>query len=173
MPTLQEALGYELAYPNPLQRLAQRGAATRMGAWTLSKTLQPLDTATVRLTGGRHTVASLVAAVPVITLHTIGARSGVRRSNPLIGIPLDGTLGVIGTNYAQRATPGWVHNLRANPRAEITYRTSTAPVLARPAEHDEVEQLFTRGAGLYPGFAAYRARISSREIGVFVLDHAG
>lgn len=173
MPTLQEALGYELAYPNPLQRAAQRGAATRMGAWALSKTLQPLDTATLRLTGGRQTVSSLVAAVPVITLHTTGARSGLRRANPLIGIPLDGTLGVIGTNYAQRATPGWVHNLEANPRADVTYRTSTAPVLARPADADEAELLFTRGTGLYPGFEAYRTRIEHRPIRAFVLDHAG
>jgi deazaflavin-dependent oxidoreductase (nitroreductase family) len=173
MPTLQDALGYELSYPNPLQRLSQRAAATRTGGWALSKSLQPLDTATLRLTGGRHTLSSLVAAVPVITLHTIGARSGLRRSNPLIGIPLDGTLGVIGTNYAQRNTPGWVHNLRANPQAEVTYRTSTAPVLARRADEHETEAMFVRGAGLYPGFDAYRTRIGHREIGVFVLHHAG
>lgn len=173
MATLQEALGYELQYPNPLQRLTQRAATTPVGAWALSKTLQPLDTSMLRLSGGRHTVASLVAAVPVITLHTVGARSGLRRSNPLIGIPLDGTLGVIGTNYAQRSTPGWVYNLTANPRAEVTYRSETATVLARRAGEEEAEALFTRGAGLYPGFDAYRARITHREIGVFVLDHAG
>lgn len=172
MPTLQEALGYRPAYPNPLQRLAQRTASTRPGAWALSKTLQPLDETTIRISGGRHTVSSLVAGVPVITLHSTGARSGRRRSNPLIGVPLEGTLAVIGTNYAQPSTPGWVYNLEADPRAEVTFRTRTAPVLARPADEGETEYAFGRGAGLYPGFDAYRDRISARPIRVFVLDHA-
>jgi deazaflavin-dependent oxidoreductase (nitroreductase family) len=171
--TLQQALGYELAYPNPLQRLAQRGASTRAGAWTLSRTLAPLDKAALRVTNGRYTVAALVAAVPVVTLHTTGARSGVRRSSPLIGIPLDGTLGIIGTNYGRRATPGWVYNLEANPAAEVTYRRTTAAAAARAADDEEAEHVFSRGSGLYPGYDAYRARISGRSIRVFILDHTG
>ncbi len=173
IPTLQQALGYELAHPNPLQRLAQRGASTRAGAWTLSRTLAPLDKAALRVTNERYTVAALVAGVPVITLHTTGARSGVRRSSPLIGVPLDGSLGIIGTNYGRRATPGWVYNLEATPSAEVTYRSATAAAFARPADEQEAEHVFSRGAGLYPGYDAYRERISNRSIRVFILDHAG
>lgn len=171
-PTLQQALGYEPTTAKPLHRLVQRAAATRAGAWTLAKTLQPLDEATLKITGGRHTAAGLLAGVPVITLHTTGARSGLRRSHPLIGIPLDGTLGIIGTNYGQRNTPGWVYNLESNPRADVTHRSTTVPVLARHAAQGELEAVFRRSATIYPGYEVYRSRVSHRPIRVFVLDHA-
>jgi len=170
MTTLQQALGYELKHPNPVQRAAQRLGSTRPGAWVLSRTLEPLDKAALRITGGRASVAAALAAVPIVTLHTVGARSGVRRSTPLIGVPLDGAISVIGTNYGQRPTPGWVYNLEARPEAEVTYRTATVAVVARHAEAEETEAAFARAAALYPGYDAYRSRIRGRSIRVFVLD---
>ena len=131
-----------------------------------------MDRWLLRTSGGRTTFAGLMAAMPVITLTTTGARSGLPRSSPLVGVPMEGSLAVLGTNYGQKASPAWTFNLSANPMATVTYRNSTAPVRARAATENEYEHAFERAAGIYAGYTDYRARVSERPIRVFVLDHA-
>ncbi len=169
--TVHDALGYEPSPPNIGQRAVQRLAATRSAAWALSRILTPLDRIVLRLTNGRATAAGLLAGVPVITLTTTGARTGLPRRSPLVGIPLDASLAIVGTNFGQRPTPGWVHNLEAEPSAEVTYGTTTVRVRARPPSDDEYESVFERAISMYPGYGHYRARVAHRAIRVFVLDH--
>ncbi len=63
----------------------------------------------------------LLAGLPVIMLTTTGAKSGLPRPMPLVGIPMGDDVAVIGSNYGQERTPGWVHNLLANPAATVDY----------------------------------------------------
>jgi hypothetical protein len=93
----------------------QRVASSRAGAWLFSKTLYPVDKVLFRMTGGRLTLPSLTAGVSVIMLTTNGAKSGKTRTMPLLGIPVGENLAIIGSNYGQKATPGWVYNLEADP----------------------------------------------------------
>ncbi len=129
-----------------------------------------MDRTALKFTKGRGTVAGLLSALPVITLATIGAKSGKRRTSPLIGIPINGSLAVIGTNYGQKRTPGWAYNLEADPNAELAYRHTTVPVVARTATDTEYEEAFNRGTGLYRGYDKYRERIEGRKVRVFILD---
>lgn len=172
MPTLQEALGYRTPTPNRVQRALHSAASNPAGAWVMSKTLEPMDKLTLKLSGGRWTAAGLVGALPVITLTTTGVKTGLPRTSPLLGIPLDGRLAIIGTNYGQKATPGWVYNLEANPRAAVSHRTTTVDAIARPAHGEEFEEAFRRSALVYPGYERYRERIDGRRIRVFTLDLA-
>ena len=169
MATLQEALGYELRTPNAFQRLVQNAGSSPPGAWVLSKVLEPADKLVARVTKGRATAAGVLASLPVVTLTTTGARSGERRTSPLLGIPLEGTLAVMGTNYGQPATPAWVYNLEANPTAEVTYNGATSPVVARPADDADFDRAFERAALVYPGYQKYQQRITNRRIRVFIL----
>jgi deazaflavin-dependent oxidoreductase (nitroreductase family) len=163
-------LDYELSDVNALQRTVQRIAASRPGSWVFQRTLYPVDRLLFRLTSGRVTVPGLLAGLPVIMLTTTGAQSGLERTMPLVGVPLDDDLAVIGSNFGQDNTPGWVHNLRANPEATVAHRSTTVGVVARPATTAETEAVFERGSGFYGGFADYRERASHREIQVFVLE---
>ncbi len=172
MTTLVEALGYVPSDPNVVQRGMQALGSTPPGAWTLSKVLAPMDRWMLQATRGRTTFAGALAGVPVITLTTTGAKSGLPRTSPLLGIPVEGSLAVLGTNYGQPATPAWTHNLAANPAAEVGYRGASAPVLARLAGDVEYEHAFERSSTIYPGYPKYRARVTERPIRVFILDHA-
>lgn len=172
MTTLQEALGFEVSTANPLQRLMQRIASSRPGAAVLSRTLEPLDKLVYRASRGRTTLAGALAGPPVVTLTTTGARSGKRRSATLLGVPMHGTVAVIGTNWGGKATPGWVYNLEADSRAEFTYRAATVAVVARRPDDAEFEQVFESAAVIYPGYARYRERIDNRTIRIFILDLA-
>jgi deazaflavin-dependent oxidoreductase (nitroreductase family) len=105
-------------------------------------------------------------------LTTTGAKSGLPRPMPLVGIPMGDDLAVIGSNYGQERTPGWVHNLLANPAATVQYRDRSVEVSARPATDAEADEAFDIGARFYPGYATYRERASHRVIRVFVLERA-
>jgi deazaflavin-dependent oxidoreductase (nitroreductase family) len=169
---LQQQLGFARKRANILQRGMQRVAGTRLFAWLFQRTLYRLDPTLHRLTGGRITVPSLLAGLPVILLTTTGAKSGQLRTMPLIGVPFGADLAVVGTNYAQPRTPGWVYNLQAHPNAEVTWRGRTTPVHARPASGQEVEQVWKTAGDVYSSFTTYRSRIQHREVKLFVLEGA-
>lgn len=129
-----------------------------------------LDRPLHRLTGGRLTMPGLLAGLPVILLTTTGAKSGQRRTMPVIGVPHGDDLAVVGTNYAQPRNPGWVYNLQAHHDALVTWRAIPVPVRARAASPEEAQQVWSDAGDLYLGFTAYRSRIHHREVKIFVLE---
>ena len=163
-------IGYEVKEANAVQRVTQKVAASGPGSWVFQRTLYPIDKALFRLTNGRMTVPGLLAGLPVIVLTTTGAKTGKERTMPLLGIPLDDDMAVLGTNYGQRSTPGWVHNLRKNSEATVQYRSASVEVTARPATAEEADRAFESGAAVYGGFPKYRERASHRTIEVFILE---
>lgn len=168
----QSELGFEVKPANFAQRTVHRVSSTQLGAWLFSKTLYPMDKALFKVTGGRLTIPTLLAGLPVLMLTTTGARTGQRRKMPLIGIPVGEDLAVIGSNYGQKNTPGWVYNLEAEPAAIVEYRNSSLGVVARRADEVEADRVFDLGQTVYPGYAKYRMRANHRVIRVFVLEVA-
>ena len=169
---LLEQLNFRVRSANRLQRAFQSAASQRWAGPLLSKTLYPLDRAAFRGTGGRHTVASLIAGLPVIMLTTVGARTGADRMMPLLGITMGDHLAVIGSNFGTQSTPGWVYNLEAHPHGTVEYRDRTVAVTARRADPREAESVFDLAATVYGAFPAYRERAAHRDIRVFILAAA-
>ncbi len=167
-----EQLGYEVTPANSAQRLTQKLTSSRPGAWVSQRTLYPIDKALFRITSGRFTVPELMAGLPVIMLTTTGAKTGELRRMPLVGTPLGGDVAVIGSNYGQRRTPGWVYNLEANPAASVSYRERDVEVVARRLNDADADAVFEQATKVYPGYGNYRERADHREIRVFVLEAA-
>lgn len=163
-------LDYEVRSPNAFQRAIQALGSTKPVAWVFQKTLYPMDRALYRRSGGRLTVPGLLAGLPVVMVTTTGARSGVPRTMPLLAIPMGVGLAIIGTNYGQKPTPGWVYNLKADPKATVEYGGRSVGVVARPATDSETDVAFTLAAQVYSAFNEYRNRIEGRQVAVFVLD---
>ncbi len=166
-------LGYE--YPasvGRLRRLAQAFVSSRPGAWLAQRQLHRVDRWVFGLTAQRATFSSLVSGLPVLMVTTTGARSGTDRTVPLLGIPVGENLALVGSNFGQRPTPGWVHNLVAHPAAMVTYRTRSRSVRARPADDDTAGRVLEEGSRLYAGYAKYPSRAPHRVIRVFVLESA-
>lgn len=167
---LQTELGYQLKPTNTVRRAIQGLFATPVGGRVGSRLLPIVDNPIFRLTGGRHTATSLVGGLPVIMLTTVGRTSGHLRTVPLLAVASGDDLAVIGSNFGQRNTPGWVHNLLANPAATVGYRDQAVNVTARRADPAEVEAAFAAGAQVYSGYSHYRERAAHRVIEVFVLE---
>ena len=163
-------LDYEVKDANAIQRVTQKVAASGPGAWVFQRIMYPIDKGLYRLTKGRLTVPGLMAGLPVIMMTTTGAKTGKDRTMPLVGIPMGDDLAVMGSNFGQSSTPGWVYNLRAKPEATVEFGSESVAVAARSATTAETERAFEAGAAFYGGFPKYRQRASHREIEVFVLE---
>lgn len=171
--SLVQDLSYEFRPPNRAQQALQTFASSRPGSWAFARVAPALDTWVGRLTRGRTSAPELLAGLPVLDVTTTGRKSGQRRTTHLIAIPVGGSLALIGSNFGQAATPAWVLNLEADPRATATYRNRAIEVVARPADAAEFEEVLRRAAPLYGGYAKYRERIGdSRRLRIFVLEAA-
>lgn len=123
-----------------------------------------------RATGGR--ILGRVLGMPVLLLTTRGRRSGTSRTTALTYHPDSGAYVVVGSVLGEPRHPGWVHNLRADSRAEIQVGRRRIPVVAREAEGAERERLWTEVAAREPSYTAYAER-TERRIPVVVLEPIG
>lgn len=109
---------------------------------------------------------------PILLLHTRGARSGRERVNPMMYQADGDNIAVFASKGGAPTHPDWYHNLLAQPRVTIEIGTETREMVARVAEGDERERIWTKQKRDYPGFAEYE-RKTSRQIPVIVLESAG
>jgi deazaflavin-dependent oxidoreductase (nitroreductase family) len=169
---LVQDIGYELPRPNVAQRALWKVTSSRPGAWLFARVQHHVDLFLLKVSKGRWTAARVLAGIPVITLVTVGAKSGLRRSSPLLGVPVGDDLAIIGTQFGQHGTPGWYYNLRSRPSAEVAYDGRTVAVTAREVEGDEWQRAWDGARRLYSGYEAYARRISDRPIHIMVLSTA-
>lgn len=149
--------------------LVTKVASSKPGAWFLSKAMHHLDQIMFKASGGKKTPSRMLAGMPVVMIATTGARSGQVRTSPLVPIPFDDDIALVGTNFGQANTPGWVYNLEANPDGVASNGDREANFTARLATDDETERVFAAASEIYVGYAKYRERIKDRKIRVFVL----
>jgi deazaflavin-dependent oxidoreductase (nitroreductase family) len=155
---------------NTVQRALRSFAASGPGSWLFARIVHHIDRPVHRLTRRRHTLASLVSGIPVVMLTTTGAKSGKLRTVPVLGIPAEGTVAIIASNFGQDRHPGWYHNLRAHPDAVVAVDGTQQRVRAVEAQGERRSKIWQQGLRLYPGFAQYEQRASHRQISVFVLE---
>jgi deazaflavin-dependent oxidoreductase (nitroreductase family) len=122
-----------------------------------------------RATGGR--VASFGDA-PLLLLTTVGARTGVKRVNPMMYLADEDAsdrVYVFASKAGADTDPAWLRNLVAHPHevaVEIGRETfaADAELLEEPAR----SAVYAVQAARYPGFAKYAA-MTSRVIPVVAL----
>jgi deazaflavin-dependent oxidoreductase (nitroreductase family) len=161
---------YDYKQASALRRLARWTAATRLMAHIYIHIQQRIDQLVYTLTLGRTTLSSWVAGLPVIMLTTIGAKTGRRRTAPLLGLRDGEQFVLIASNYGQRRHPAWYHNLRANPKAWITVDGAAHEFEVRELSGEESERYFQQAVKMYPGFIHYRRWAADRRIPVIKLE---
>jgi deazaflavin-dependent oxidoreductase (nitroreductase family) len=128
---------------NPAARIPPRWVVR--AAWVIHRAIY-------RVTGGKR---GLTRPRPghygMMRLRTIGARTGVERA-VIISYYLDGdALVSIAMNGWAEAQPGWLYNLRANPRAVVDLVDGERVVVAREAQGDERQRLWVGYEAYSPG----------------------
>ena len=108
------------------------------------------------------------AGAPMLLLHTVGAKSGQPRVNPMMYLELDGRRYVFASKAGADTNPDWYHNLVANPDVNIEVGTSTYPARASVLSGERRQRVFDEQARRYPGFRGYQDK-TSRVIPVIEL----
>ena len=155
-------------FPKPgfITRIALRFASTRLGGWVFTTLLPPLDRRLLKLSHGRLSLAGL--GEPTLLLTTIGAKSGLRRSTPLLFLQHDQDIVVVGSRGGRAQHAAWYYNVRANPQVWITLHGQTRPFTAHETTGDERTELWQKFLSFNPGFARYAQRLE-RHIPVMKL----
>lgn len=153
------------------QRATHALTASGPGSRLAARVLPRLDKAVLRASGQRFTLSSLMIDVPVVMLTTVGARSGLPRTVPLLAFPEGAALIVIASSFGNTQHPAWYRNLRAQPAVQVALPGQPArPYRAREAQGEERARYWQRAARAYAGYERYRQRAGERVIPVIVLE---
>lgn len=133
-----------------------------------SQFVSKVDYRVLKMTKRRFSPTGFIAGWPVIILTTIGARSGLPRQTPLVGIPDGKRIILIASNFGKSNNPAWYYNLKAKPIALVSVKQNSSFYLAREAEDDEYDYLWKTAIKVNPGYQSYQQR-ANRKIPILVL----
>lgn len=156
----------------PWQKLGHQIASTKVAVWFSRFYLPHMDRLFFRLSGGRTSLTALVSGLPIINLTSIGAKSGLPRTVPLVGLrdlEQPGCYAVIASNWGQAKHPSWYFNLKANPNVTCTIAGKTSSFVAAEATGSEYDRFWGYAVQSYVGFPKYKARAGERQIAIFAL----
>ncbi len=115
-------------------------------------------------------VGGFFEGATMLLLHTVGAKTGTPRVNPLVYLPDGDRYVVIASKGGAPTNPDWYYNLLAHPDVTIEVGTSTLPVHAVVVEDDaERDALYARQVERRPGFADY-LQMTTRRIPIIALE---
>jgi deazaflavin-dependent oxidoreductase (nitroreductase family) len=122
-----------------------------------------------RANGGR--VGGQFEGAPLLLLHTVGAKSGQPRVNPMMYQEVPGGYAVFASKGGAPTNPDWYHNLLAHPQVAAEIGHGTVDLKARVASGEERDRIWAAQKAAYPGFADYEQK-TSRQIPVVILEPA-
>jgi deazaflavin-dependent oxidoreductase (nitroreductase family) len=155
--------------PNTFQKLVHRFLMLKPVTKFLSVSLHHLDKIFMKLTNGKYTITALVG-LPVIQLTTVGAKSGEKRTMPLVSLFDGDKIALIASNFGGKNNPGWYYNLKANPKCAVEVNGRAAEYIARQAEGEEREKYWRMAVSYYKGYEQYKIRAAHRVIPVMILE---
>jgi deazaflavin-dependent oxidoreductase (nitroreductase family) len=106
---------------------------------------------------------------PIVLLTTTGARSGQRRTTPLMYVRDGERLIVIASNAGAARHPDWYYNLKVHPGVTVEVGPETFEASAQVLEGAERDQLWDRIVAFYPFFTDHQAKVE-RQIPLVALE---
>ena len=119
-----------------------------------------------RANGGK--VGGMFAGSTLLLLHTIGAKSGQVRINPVACTSDGDRLVVFASKAGAPTNPDWYYNLAANPLVTVEYGTEKFQAQAEIVPEPERTRIYSQMAAINPGFAEYEKK-TTRVIPVIAL----
>lgn len=139
----------------------------RVTTWLIRHVFSRLDPLLFRATGGRFTAMG-PPGMPMLTLTTLGRRSGRPRSVHLACLEQDGDHLVVASAMGQQRHPAWRYNLEANPRVEVQVRGERFAAEAQLLSDAEKAAVWSEVRRAIPQMRVYQAR-TDRNIRMFRL----
>lgn len=106
---------------------------------------------------------------PLLLLTTTGAKSGRRRTNPVMYLREGNRLFVFASKGGAPTHPDWYHNLLAHPDVTVEIGDQTYQAIAKPVTGAERDTIYARWAQQYSQFREYQEK-TRRIIPVIELE---
>jgi deazaflavin-dependent oxidoreductase (nitroreductase family) len=137
-------------------------------SWPVLRRLMGLHTHVYRLSQGMigH---RFPGAPPMLLLDHVGARSGTKRTIPLLFVQDGEDVVIVASKGGHPKNPAWFHNLRANPDTTVQIGPEQRHVHARVATPQERQRLWPKAVATYSGYHGYQER-TEREIPLVILE---
>lgn len=144
-----------------------RLSATRFGSWLVKHVAAHVDPVVFKATNGRFTMTGK-PTLPMLTLTTVGRRSGEPRSVQLAYHEHDGDRYVVASAMGQEHHPAWSYNIEAAPEVDLQARGERYPARATRLTDEEKAELWPAIAETIPQMHTYEKR-TDRNIRVYRL----
>jgi F420H(2)-dependent quinone reductase len=108
-------------------------------------------------------VGHRLMGLPSLLLHTVGAKTGKPRTTSLTYARDGDDYLVVASNGGAPRSPGWYHNLKANPDIEINvgpkrFAVTAKPVLPGDQDRERLWQIVTKYNKAYPEYQKRTSR---------------
>jgi len=155
--------------PNAFQKLLHRFLMIRSVTAFFAPRIHRLDRALLERTNGKHSLAEILGW-PILEITTIGAKTNLPRSMPLIGIIDDKKIALVASSFGREHNPGWYYNLKAHPECDVLFNGRSGKYIAREIDGAEYEKYWPMAVSYYKGYEKYKERAAHRHIPVMVLE---
>jgi deazaflavin-dependent oxidoreductase (nitroreductase family) len=136
--------------------------------WRLVNRFIDVHSTAYRLSGGLIG-GRIPGGAKMLLLDHVGAKSGRKRTNPLVYIEDGDDLVIVASKGGHPRHPAWFHNLTANPDTAVRTGFKRRNVRAREASDEERERLWPRVVDAYGGYEGYQRR-TKRKIPLVILE---
>lgn len=113
-------------------------------------------------------VGGYFAGKTLLLLHTVGAKSGQVRINPVAYVTDGDRFEIIASKGGAPTNPDWYYNLLAHPRVMVEVGTEQFQAQAAVVPEPERSRLYAKMVEMMPGFAEYQQK-TTRVIPVITL----
>ena len=113
------------------------------------------------------------AGLPLVLLHTTGAKSGRERVNPLAYQRDGDRIMVFASKGGAPTNPDWYYNVIANPDVTVEVGTDTIPARATVLTGSERDRVWQQQVKNAPQFGDYEKTTGGRVIPVVMLEPTG
>ena len=108
--------------------------------------------------------------LPLVILHTIGAKSGDKKLAPLVVIEQPEGLMIFGSYAGNKKHPAWVHNVRKQPDITVEFGAETKQATIRELAPEQAAEKVEEQRQRTQQFADYVANAAPRAIPVFQIE---
>ena len=137
-------------------------------SWPVLRRLMRGHAMLYRASGGR--IGHRLPGLPqMLLLDHVGAKSGTRRTSPLLYASDGENLVIVASKGGHPKNPAWYHNLLAHPDTTVQVGGERRDVHARVASDPEREHLWPLVVSVYPTYDSYQRR-TDRQIPLVVLE---
>jgi deazaflavin-dependent oxidoreductase (nitroreductase family) len=108
------------------------------------------------------------ANMDLLLLHTVGAKTGIPRVNPVATMPDGEQFVIIASKGGAPSHPDWYYNLVANPEVKVEFGAETFSAKAKVTAEPERSEFYAKMEARYPFFTEYQQK-TDRVIPLIVL----